>query len=209
MQILVKIALLVIAATLVSGAGKKRFDCKPGYKETIRGPSWLVCVPDTSRTIINTRPTDIILVAELPDIPELTDGKGRHYDLGFSYRWQIERANGKTIPGSEKGHFVGYTGRKREYVRLCQGDLDRIVELAGWDKLPELPGRLRIAEVRPLQPGYRHRYKRPARLTSKAEKLADIKAARKGCVPKPTFVASEPASAPGVIQKLKTWWQSG
>jgi hypothetical protein len=168
-----------------------------------------VCSPDPSRTIINTRPSDIILVAELPDVPELTDGKGRHFDLGFSYSWQIERANGKTIPGSEKGHFVGYIGSKNAYIRLCQGDLDRIMELAGWDKFPELPGRLRIAEVRPLHSGYRHRHKRPPRLSSKAEKIAYYNGIRKGCTSEPTFVPSEPAPKLGVIQKLKNWWQSG
>lgn len=194
---------------MVSGSGKKRFDCSPGYRETIRGPSWLVCEPDTSRTIINTRPTDIILVAELPDIPELTDGKGRHFDLGFSYSWQIERANGKTIPGSEEGHFVGYTGRKREYVRLCRNDLDRIRELAGWDKLPELPGRLRIAKVSPLRPGYRLRHKRPARFTSAAEFIAYQRTVRKGCTSEPTFVPEEPAITTDPIQKLRNWWQNG
>lgn len=211
MQILVKIALLIIAATMVSGAGKKRYDCGPGYRETSRGSSWVWCQgrPRTTRTRINTNPSDRIVVAKLPDTPEFTDSRGRHFDLGFFYSWKIEAANGKTIPGSEKGRFAGYTHGKKGFTTLCQGDLDRIMEVAGWDKLPELPGRLRIAEVRPLKPGYRHHLKRPTRSSSQAEKIAYYTGARKGCTPEPTFVASEPAPAPGVIQKLKNWWQSG
>ena len=209
MQILVKILLIIIAGIMVSGAGKKRFECKPGFREASKGPSWIVCDVDKSRTIINTTPSDIILVAKLPDVPELTDTKGNHFDLGFSYRWRIERANGKTIPGSEKGHFVGYIGSKNSYIRLCQGDLDRIMEIVEWDKLPELPGRLRIAEVLPLKSGYRHRRKRPALSSSKAEKIAYQKAVRRGCTSQPSFVPAEPDPALTVIQKLKIWWQNG
>lgn len=211
MQILVKILLLIAIATVVSGAGKKRYDCGPGYRETSRGSSWVWCRghPRTTRTMIDTSPLATILVAKLPDIPELTDAEGRHFDPGFFYSWKIEPANGKTIPGSEKGRFVGYKGDKKRFVPLCQGDLDRIMEIAGWDKLPELPGRLRVAEVKPLKPGYRHHHKKPPRSSSRAEWIAYQKAARKGCTPEPTFVPEELSITSGLIQKLKSWWHSG
>ena len=211
MQILVKILLLTIAATMVSGAGKKRYDCGPGYRETSRGSSWAWCQghPRTTRTKININPSDRIVVAKLPDIPEFTDSRGRHFDLGFFYSWKIEPANGKTIPGSEKGWFAGYTRGKKGFTTLCQGDLDRIMEIARWDKLPELPGRLRAAEVEPLKPGYRHHLKRPTHSSPRAEKIAYQKTIWNRCTPEPTFVASEPGPELGVIQKLKNWWQSG
>jgi len=77
--------------------------------------------------MIDTSPLATILVAKLPDIPELTDAEGRHFDLGFFYSWKIEPANGKTIPGSEKGRFVGYKGDKNALSPSA-----KVILIASW-----------------------------------------------------------------------------
>jgi hypothetical protein len=77
----------------------------------------------------------IVMVKDLPNIPELRRPDGTYIDLGYHFK-----------PFS-KGEWVGYVGSSSSFLNFTETELQLLLKLGRLDKLPPVPQRPPTSEL--------------------------------------------------------------